>query len=245
MQAVRFLEYHKWYLDSAHFHWARTFLQPAQTVQHRAEHAALEIETLFGVKYFYAMHYRQGDFVGACAQWQNQHAIDGLKCLISADDALRMLRDIFQVPATKASPCPLHAHLCADQSEEHADTSDIVPARHVIIKRCQSLMDIAQTDVAPSTQVPAQTVLLIVPPHQLEGLGQLCTHYRCTHRELLPGFNEATEGLPPMVLAQHQFALAVLAARAFGNIYSSWSIEMLAYMRSAGKPADIINPTMC
>ena len=91
----------------------------------------------------------------------------------------------------------------------------------------------------------AQSVLLIVPPHPLEGLGQLCMHYRCTHRELLPGFLGATEGLPPMLIAQHQFALAVLAARAFSNIYSSWSIEMLAYMRSAAKPADIMNPHMC
>ena len=55
-------------------------------------------QTLFGVRYFYAVHHRQGDFVGACAQWQDAHTIDGLRCLISADDALRMLRDIFQVP---------------------------------------------------------------------------------------------------------------------------------------------------
>ena len=93
--------------------------------------------------------------------------------------------------------------------------------------------------------MPAQTVLLIVPPHPLDGLGQLCMHYRCTHRELLPDFYEITEGLPPMVIAQHQFALAVLAARAFGNIYSSWSVEMLAYMRAAGKPADLINRFVC
>lgn len=97
VQGVRFLEYHKWYLDSAHFHWARTFLRPAPAVHHRAERAASEIKALFGVEYFFALHYRQGDFVEMCAQWQA--TIDGLKCLISADDALHMLRDIFQVHA--------------------------------------------------------------------------------------------------------------------------------------------------
>ena len=99
VQGVRFLEYHKWFLDSAHFHWARTFLRPAPAVHHRAEHAASEIKALFGVEYFFALHHRQGDFIGACAQWQEAHAIDGLKCLLSADDALHMLRDVFQVRA--------------------------------------------------------------------------------------------------------------------------------------------------
>ena len=98
VQGVRFLEYHKWYLNSAHFHWARTFLRPAPAVQRRAQHAALEIQTLYDVKYYYAMHHRQGDFVKACAQWQDAHTIDGLKCLVHADDALRMLRKVFKVP---------------------------------------------------------------------------------------------------------------------------------------------------
>ena len=105
--------------------------------------------------------------------------------------------------------------------------------------------EVSQRAFSAPAQVPAQSVLLIVPPHPLESLGQLCVHYRCTHRELLPHFLEATASLQSMVIAQHQFALATLAAHAFGNIYSSWSVELLAYMRMAGKPADVMNPQIC
>ena len=90
-------------------------------------------------------------------------------------------------------------------------------------------------------QVPAQAVLFIVPPQSVNDLGELCIFYRCTHRELLPSFMKATEGMTPMAIVQNQFALATQSAWAFGNIYSSWSVELLANMRSAGKPADILN----
>ena len=90
-------------------------------------------------------------------------------------------------------------------------------------------------------QVPKQTVLFIVPPHPLESLGRLCEVYVCTHRELLPLYLKATEGLPEMIIAQHQFTLAMESAHAFGNIYSSWSVELVANMRMAGKPADMMN----
>ena len=50
VQRVRFLEYHKWYLDDIHVHWARTFLRPAAMVQHRAQLATSEILSLCDVK---------------------------------------------------------------------------------------------------------------------------------------------------------------------------------------------------
>ena len=105
--------------------------------------------------------------------------------------------------------------------------------------------DVALETLQTILRVPEQTLLFIVPPHPLESLGQLCTVYRCTHRELLPDYKQATEGLPPMMIAQHNFAVAMKAARAFGNIYSSWSIELIANMRMAGKPADMLNRPPC
>ena len=68
---------------------------------------------------------------------------------------------------------------------------------------------------------------------------------KCMGLQLLPHFLGATASLQSMVIAQHQFALATLAAHAFGNTYSSWSVELLAHMRMAGKPADVMNPQIC
>ena len=181
------LEYHKWYLDNSQFQWARKFLQPAKHILRRAEFAASEIHALYSAKYFFAVHFRQGDFQQACPSWEG--AIDNLRCMISADEAFHAIHTRFKVPE--------------------------------------------------------QSVLFILPPHPLESLGQLCEVYKCTHRELLPHFKHATEDLTETEVAQSQFALAMQSARAFGNIYSSYSVELIANMRLAGKPADIMNIDTC
>ena len=177
------LVFHKWYLDDVDFHWARSFFKPAKEILAAAQNAAQEIRTIHNVSYFYAMHFRQGDFRDVCGVWGD--VIDGLKCLHSPDEALQALQHHFQVPK--------------------------------------------------------QAALYIVPPYPLQSLGRLCQYYRCTHRELLPSFLHATKGLSAMILAQHQFAVAMQSAHAFGNIYSSWSVELIAHMRQAGRLSDVMN----
>lgn len=175
------------YLENSHFQWARKFFRPAEYIRRRAELAAAEIRSVYDTQYYFAMHYRQGDFNQACPGWGD--AIDGLACMIPSDVAISTLHKVLQVPE--------------------------------------------------------QTVLFIVPPQPEESLGQLCKVYRCTHRELLPAYKQATEGLPDMMLSQHNFAVAMESARAFGNMYSSWSVELIATMRMAGKPADMMNRPPC
>lgn len=178
------LLFHKWYLDSHHFHWARSFFKPSKDIIAIAEDAAREIQTIYNVSHFYAMHFRQGDFQDVCGVWGD--VIDRLKCVYSPDQALQVLQHNFRVPR--------------------------------------------------------QAVVFVVPSYPLQSLGRLCQVYRCAHRELLPLFLHATEGLSAMVLAQHQFAVAMRSAHAFGNVYSSWSVELLAHMRQAGRLADVMNP---
>ena len=182
------MEWHKWYLNSGHFHWARSYLRPSPRILQQAKEAASEIHALYGVSYFFALHHRQGDFASACNAWGDT-AIDGMKCYVSPNETYDVLYRVYRIPE--------------------------------------------------------RVVLLIAPPQPLHSLGKLCQSYQCVHREMLPHFMKATEGLMPMVLAQYQFALAMQSARAFGNIYSSWSVELVANMRLAGKPADVINPHTC
>lgn len=57
VKGVRFLEYHKWYLDNGHFNWARGFFRPASKILHQATRNATEIHFLYAVDHFYILHF--------------------------------------------------------------------------------------------------------------------------------------------------------------------------------------------
>ena len=103
--------------------------------------------------------------------------------------------------------------------------------------RCM-MNDVEIAEALQGQGVAPGCLLYIFPSAASEAVSTLCQQYRCTHR----GEVDAAEDLLYNERALLDFSIAVHASAAYGNIYSTMSVELVATMRAEGKPAAFLNP---
>ena len=82
------------------------------------------------------------------------------------------------------------------------------------------------------------SLLYVFPAQDLENLSALCgAKYRCLHRDMV----DPAQDLAYNEKALLDYAIVEQAAGAFGNIYSTMSVELIASAQAIAKPAAYLN----